>query len=192
MKTNRRGHLRKFLLAAGLRGALHRKGVTSDRLGPAVPFDGPDTNYFSTRLLHLIKRNEFSFGLDSCFLFELSLRRIEWIFLFPVFTFGYRPCSLVRLPWQDPRPWSWESAQSGRHPLPRTLGRLQAEGYLDVKRTHHRRQRSGGAKTRTGISRVIPIRTGDGGVRLRTDSAFFRRATYPPLSAPASFAQRVP
>jgi len=88
-------HLRKFLLAAGLGGPLHRKGVTSDPFGRAVPFDGPGTNYFSTRLLHLIKGNEFSCGFDSCFLFELSLRRIEWIFLFPIFTFGYRPCSGV-------------------------------------------------------------------------------------------------
>jgi hypothetical protein len=88
-------HLRKFLLAAGLRGPLHREGVTSDRLGRAVPFDGPGTNYFSTRLLDLIKGNEFSCGFDSCFLFELSLRRIEWIFLFPVFIFGYRPCAGV-------------------------------------------------------------------------------------------------
>jgi len=60
-----------------------------------VPFDGPGTDCFSTRLLHLVKGNEFSCGLDSCFLFELSLRRIEWIFLFPVFTFGYRPCAGV-------------------------------------------------------------------------------------------------
>jgi hypothetical protein len=60
-----------------------------------VPFDDPGTDCFSTRLLHLVKRNEFSRGLDSSFLFELSLRPIEWIFLFPVFTFGYRPCAAV-------------------------------------------------------------------------------------------------
>jgi hypothetical protein len=60
-----------------------------------VNFNGPGADYFSTRLLHLVKGNEFSRGFDSCFLFELSLRRIEWIFLFLIFTFGYRACSGV-------------------------------------------------------------------------------------------------
>jgi hypothetical protein len=72
----------------------HRTMDHAGGSGCALDEESPSTagaDYFSTRLLHLVKGNEFSRGFDSCFLFELSLRRIEWIFFFPVFTFGHRP-----------------------------------------------------------------------------------------------------